>query len=85
MEKNGFIRTIFWSLIIGSFGWTTFIGVGLLRVDAAEADKREKCDKEIIDKIEAKLEKQNKAQVETLVVLSEIKKDIKHIMKNGND
>jgi len=23
-EPNNFIRTIFWALLIGSFGWTTF-------------------------------------------------------------
>jgi hypothetical protein len=37
-EGNGkFIRTIFWALLIGSFGWTTFVGYGLLQALASTA------------------------------------------------
>lgn len=83
-EKNGFVRTIFWTLIIGSFGWATFIGIGAIKAIAGEADKREKCDKELQEKIDIKLEKQTQQTQEMLIMLSEIKQDIKYIKQNGN-
>ena len=84
-EKNGFVKTIFWTLILASFGWTTFIGIGTMKVCADEAAKRETCDKEIIEKIDTKLEKQQKTQQDMLIMLAEINKDMKRVLKdNGN-
>ena len=83
-EKNGFVRTIFWTLILSSFAWSTFVGIGMMKALADESDKRDKCDKEIMEKVETKLEKQQKQQQEILMVLYDLKRDIKYIKGNGN-
>ena len=68
-EGNGkFLRTIFWGLLIGSFGWTTFVGYGVTQTFGAHCkDQKEEitsirkeiveADTNIVDKLAAKIDK----------------------------
>ncbi len=87
MTTNGnsrFIKGIFWTLIIGSFAWATLIGGVALKVSAAnDKDSREKDtnqDKRHYEAV-AKGQEQNTA---ILILLAELKKDIRFIRHNGD-
>ena len=38
--NGSFLRMIFWGLLIGSFGWTTFVGWGTLQAVASHCEQQ---------------------------------------------
>lgn len=73
-EKNGasgFIRTILWTLIIGSFGWTTFAFMTVLSVHSAHCREAEAKQETIKNTMIERDEK----------MLKEVKDDFKDMIK----
>jgi len=83
--KNGFVRTIFWTLIIGSFGWSTFIGVGLLKAGSTCASEAKKDRQAIQEKVYVELKEIRKEQNEqTQAILLGLERLKTKIEKSGN-
>ena len=57
-DGNGkFLRGVFWALLIGSFGWTTFVGYGLAQGLVAQAKETKQDMTDLRCEISAKLDK----------------------------
>jgi len=60
---NGFVRLVFWTLIIGSFGWTTLVGIGAFKVIASNDKTREVEDRTLEIRLSQKIER-NQQKIE---------------------
>ena len=85
-ESNGkFLRGVFWALLIGSFGWTTFVGWGLAQTIGSHAkDQKEEItavrkeivegDTTVVDKLAAKIDKTQADITDIKVMLAKLTK-----------
>jgi hypothetical protein len=82
---NGFIRGIFWALLIGSFGWATAIGALALNGIAKHCDqqKEEFTDirKEMVSSDVIILNKLSDKMEQMVSAISELRTDVKYLRK----
>ena len=81
--NNGFVRTMFWVLILGSFSWTTLVGVGLLKVAASNDNVREAEDTALEIRLAQRIERNQVKMVENQEKVMQKFEDI-HKEMNAN-
>lgn len=90
MSENGngkFIRGLFWALVIGSFGWTTFVAFGIITNFSAHCSEAKAEATEIRKEMVARDEIINKEVRDGFTdiksTLAELRTDIKYLRKSN--